>query len=628
MEKLKTITLHFTDAAVYPEIRIRHQQDSFDREANTDSLLSDENLADTLQKTCRILPRSFSFFFPTRVKQVIIEVYLGESLTLLPSTSHAVALPFIPSAAIPPDPRFPYGITIEGQGNQVDWSKLPWQPYQAFFEVYTDASAGQDDSIAYCRLTFTPHPAPEARILKCDPVFCVPDQPRLPETTPPISVQFGSQPQVLFSKVVHLHDKLNLFNTGTVGNHRYWRPDHHQQGVAWSPGTVTLKLRASCDNSLLEVCSAPQVTVQTQSVRAFAVPFTVTPPGRVELQVPPEGHIEAFILAPGNYTLLFESDVPISGTHWLDDSPAESPEEFSAEVDMPEESAENNEVADEVKSRSSWGVRPEQPYAQCYRLTFIPEALSEPKIWKRDDVLAKITTLQLDPEIRVIAAADGRTLKRAALRLHPVNTPITEPVTKFGGQPVWLEAPQWPIGRANDKPMEFIGQVALDPQIFGDIPGKMAYIFMSGWEDEEAEKDPESWDPDSGDNAVIIQPGGITHVPTQPLATGPSMERWDAQFGRIPSDCEAQLTFEDEPYREPPSDYDDGPEGEAWDDLNIDKIGGTPCFIQYPEYPFGQPSPLILQMGESDLLSANFGTGQAHVFLSPDGRAAKMLWQC
>jgi hypothetical protein len=47
-------------------------------------------------------------------------------------------------------------------------------------------------------------------------------------------------------------------------------------------------------------------------------------------------------------------------------------------------------------------------------------------------------------------------------------------VTKFGGQPVWLEAPQWPIGRANGKPMEFIGQVALDPQIFGNIPGKMA----------------------------------------------------------------------------------------------------------------------------------------------------------
>ena len=38
----------------------------------------------------------------------------------------------------------------------------------------------------------------------------------------------------------------------------------------------------------------------------------------------------------------------------------------------------------------------------------------------------------------------------------PATAPITAPVTKFGGQPVWLSAPQWPVNDAWDEPMRFL----------------------------------------------------------------------------------------------------------------------------------------------------------------------------
>ena len=57
---------------------------------------------------------------------------------------------------------------------------------------------------------------------------------------------------------------------------------------------------------------------------------------------------------------------------------------------------------------------------------------------------------------------------------------ITEPVTKFGGQPVWIEAPAWPLSRETGKPMQFIGQVALGDEFGFTTPARMAYLFMTG----------------------------------------------------------------------------------------------------------------------------------------------------
>ena len=33
--------------------------------------------------------------------------------------------------------------------------------------------------------------------------------------------------------------------------------------------------------------------------------------------------------------------------------------------------------------------------------------------------------------------------------------PINEAVTKFGGEPVWIGEPQWPLSRTTGNPMQF-----------------------------------------------------------------------------------------------------------------------------------------------------------------------------
>lgn len=107
-------------------------------------------------------------------------------------------------------------------------------------------------------------------------------------------------------------------------------------------------------------------------------------------------------------------------------------------------------------------------------------------------------------------------VSKRTISFHETREPIAALVTKFGGQPVWLGEPQWPLSRATGHPMRFICQIALDPDLFGAIPGRMAYVFMT---DEERHVKG-TWEPEGGENAVIIQPG-TPAVPTAPLATGP-----------------------------------------------------------------------------------------------------------
>jgi hypothetical protein len=60
-----------------------------------------------------------------------------------------------------------------------------------------------------------------------------------------------------------------------------------------------------------------------------------------------------------------------------------------------------------------------------------------------------------------------------------VASPIADPVTKFGGQPVWVDEPSWPVSRSYGTPMQFICQIALPTDLFGGIEPRMAYLFIS-----------------------------------------------------------------------------------------------------------------------------------------------------
>jgi uncharacterized protein YwqG len=220
-----------------------------------------------------------------------------------------------------------------------------------------------------------------------------------------------------------------------------------------------------------------------------------------------------------------------------------------------------------------------------------------------------------------------------SLIFHEVQQPITQPVTKFGGQPTWITEPQWPLSRSTGEPMRFICQIALDSLIFGEISGRMAYLFIT---DGETFVD-NTFDPDGGENAVIIQPG-TCDVPTQPLSIGPSLYKMVNDFTeakRVPLSCE--LAVELIPDEDPDlivEDEEVQASEEAWAEFtklwSESKIGGTPAFLQYPEYPAGVNWRLLLQLDSVNVpFSVNFGdAGVGYAFLSEDGMSGKFLWQC
>ena len=233
--------------------------------------------------------------------------------------------------------------------------------------------------------------------------------------------------------------------------------------------------------------------------------------------------------------------------------------------------------------------------------------------------------------------------------------------------------------------MTFIGQVALDPQLFPNGAGKVAYAFITD------DEDIDTWGSDFGESAVIVQPSD--HVPevlTQAVAIGPTSvepeepedaevlaerlarqaraenllerdkQRWMAQLklddpeqhARIlegearvaqlmaesaADDDEAAQRARDEAvellveltYREDP---DFVPEGqgndEYWEALEGDKIGGTPLFIQADEFPDDTHRWLLLFQLSDNELNINFGTGVGYAFVDEDCRMGRLLWQC
>jgi|SRR5882724_139364 len=222
--------------------------------------------------------------------------------------------------------------------------------------------------------------------------------------------------------------------------------------------------------------------------------------------------------------------------------------------------------------------------------------------------------------------------KKKSIEFFPVKKPITAPVTKFGGQPNWLEKPEWPLSKANGEPMRFIGQIALEPELFGNIPGRMAYLFITDDPDVD-----DTWSPEGGENALIIQPG-ITEIKTEPLSKGPTFYRMVKKlFGAftLPETLEfgARLSLGDDPEWTDDADKAKLPE-DAMEALNKslagNKIGGVPGFLQGDEFPDGGPWKLVLQLDSANVpFDVNFGdAGIGYAFISEDGKRGRFLWQC
>jgi uncharacterized protein YwqG len=182
--------------------------------------------------------------------------------------------------------------------------------------------------------------------------------------------------------------------------------------------------------------------------------------------------------------------------------------------------------------------------------------------------------------------------------------------------------------------MQFIGQVALNDEFRFTPTARMAYLFMIGDADEFVDG---TYDPDAGENAVILQPGTTT-LPTSAVSERPSLYRMVQQPGKDrlqPEPCEFSVELVEA------EDVDFVPEEKRWKmskeeaasvtgKLDENKVGGTPVFMQGDEFPFDDGCQLLLQLDSCSLpFEINFGdAGVGYALLNADGSKAKFLWQC
>ena len=230
----------------------------------------------------------------------------------------------------------------------------------------------------------------------------------------------------------------------------------------------------------------------------------------------------------------------------------------------------------------------------------------------------------------------------AYVTLRESATPVTAPVTKFGGQPVWLDAPRWPLSATDGKPMRFVAQVALDPRLFGGATeARMAYVFL-------AEDDPQLWTKDGKyagvDGAVVLQPGGATGYAHALMERGPTLDRLverrsgflglRRQHERVPCEYTVELDYATEPELRlvdvSSEDYDE----DIADTMNDErvtrtKVGGTPAFIQDVEFPFDPPCTLVLQIADDDSRFALplSDVGSLYAFMDPRGVRGGLIIQ-
>lgn len=183
----------------------------------------------------------------------------------------------------------------------------------------------------------------------------------------------------------------------------------------------------------------------------------------------------------------------------------------------------------------------------------------------------------------------------------PAGPGVARHVTRLGGQPAWIDTPQWPLSRATGEPMRFIGQFQISPADGEAVA--LAYLFMTG---DEPYVDG-TWEPAGGENAVIVQPGGRVPAFTRvrPDSQGPSV-----------GDEHLPVAAAERPAGE-----------DAWQFLG--GTGAEPVWLQGDENP-GLGWRLIVQLDSAELpVWVNFGdAGVSYAFLSPDGGEGRFLWQC
>ena len=303
--------------------------------------------------------------------------------------------------------------------------------------------------------------------------------------------------------------------------------------------------------------------------------------------------------------LAFPSDATraVMGLGWLDDAEAvaildDVANRLLAELDAP-------------RSAPGWH--------DTYAASAVAQALVGMLTPGADETLARITARferlyvlprQLPPPFRA-PPDERRTVPRWSFQLVRAEVPITEPVSKFGGQPVWLDDPTWPLGRDGD-PAIFWAQLTIPHR-----PG-LAYLFI----------DPSA---ETGDEGILfVQPGGRPEH-WSASATGPTFASDLSETGRF----EGTVLF---PRIESRVELEAGRDFADWDVWNADpaatrdderdwnKIGGTPRWLQVDESPTDPGWAFLFQFTAASV-GREMGDGaEAYGFIHDDGRGW-FTWQ-
>lgn len=224
---------------------------------------------------------------------------------------------------------------------------------------------------------------------------------------------------------------------------------------------------------------------------------------------------------------------------------------------------------------------------------------------------------------------------RLQMTFQPTTSPIRNLVAKLGGQPVWLDAPCWPLSRTFGTPMTFVGQFP--------VPGeekRMAYLFVA-----DGDGTGSSFEPDGGDNALLVQPGGRIpeFLTVADARSGPALWRRGASWDeRVPVELHVQ-TSELDPAEERvleeeiacweaerAGEFIDLPETDVFPPRSY--FGGRPNFWQ-PRVQVPTPWRFFFQLDgregwDGEPYALNFGGGTGYAFLSPDRREGRFYWDC
>ncbi|MCX5399211.1 hypothetical protein [Streptomyces sp. NBC_00102] len=225
-------------------------------------------------------------------------------------------------------------------------------------------------------------------------------------------------------------------------------------------------------------------------------------------------------------------------------------------------------------------------------------------------------------------------LPRCRIDLEAAEMPVAEPVAKFGGDPVWLSAPAWPVDPHSGVPLVFVGQFP--------VPGdelRLAYLFLG-----EEDMIMGGLGPEDGDGVLLVQPGG--RIPSfaaigPPGTRGRTLWRWGPDDAEIPVEWRVHLRpVEPEVDRsiDAQAAWERGMRGEGpavaqpgGEDLH-DYVGGTACYPNH-EARVDAPWQFLFKLSdageaEDDPYFLNFGYGYGFAFVSPDHREGRFYWEC